>query len=105
MLFHVKHVHTLQTCPGALGDPELARTTFGTVVSDEHAKKVGVKLLSSYADALAHTTFYVVEADSAEKVGAFLLPLMKLGSAETRPVTDLAEEVKRKVEEIKSKRV
>jgi len=30
---------------------------------------------------------------------------MKLGSAETRPVTDLAEEVKRKVEEIKSKRV
>ena len=101
MLFHIKHVHTYETCPAALGDPELVRKTFGTVVSDEHAKKVGVKLLSSYADAPAHATFFIVEADSAEKVGAFLLPLLKLGSAEIRPVTDLIEEVKRKLEEAK----
>ena len=99
MLFHVKHVHTWETCPA--GDPELPRKTFGAVVSEEHARKVGVKLLSSYADAPAHTTFFIVEADSAEKVGAFLLPLLKLGSAEIRPVTDLAEEVKRKLEEAK----
>jgi len=103
MLFHIKHVHTYETCPAALGDPELVRKTFGTVVSDEHAKKVGVKLLSSYADAPAHITFFIVEAYSAEKVGAFLLPLLKLGSAEIRPVTDLVEEVKRKLEEAKKR--
>nr|MDO8132638.1 hypothetical protein [Candidatus Njordarchaeum guaymaensis] len=101
MLFHVEHVHTHETCPGVLGDPELVRKTFGTVVSDEHTGRVGVKLRSSYADAPAHTTFFIIEADSAEKVGAFLLPLMKLGSARIRPVTDLVEEVKRKIEETK----
>ena len=101
VLFHVTHVHTCETCPAALGDPELARKTFGTVVSDEHAKKIGVRLLSSYADAPAHTTFFIVEADSSEKVGGFLLPLLKLGNAEIRPVTDLVEEVKRKMEEAK----
>ncbi len=60
-----------------------------------------MKLLCSYADAPAHTTFFIVEADSAEKVGAFLLPILKLGSAEIIPVTDLVEEVKRKEEETK----
>ena len=101
MLFHVTHVHTLDTCPAALGDPELIRTTFGTVVSDEHAKKVGVKLVGGYAYAPAHAAFFVVDADSAEKVGSFLLPLLKLGSAEIKPVTDLVEEVRRKLEEAK----
>ncbi len=99
MLFLVKHIHTFESCPA--GDPELVQKTFATVVTDEHTKKVGVKLLSSYADAPAHTTFFIVDADSAEKVGAFLLPILKLGSAEIRPVTDLIEEVKRKIEESK----
>jgi len=43
MLFHVKHVHTHETCPA--GDPELVKKTFGTVVLPEHASKTGVKLL------------------------------------------------------------
>jgi len=99
MLFHVKHVHTHKTCPA--GNPEMIRITFGTVVSEEHAKKVGVKLHGCYADAPAHNTYFIIEADTAEKVGAFLAPLIKLGFAHITPVTDLAEEVKRKMEEAK----
>jgi len=94
MLFHVKHVHTHETCPA--GDPELVKKTFGTVVLPEHSSKTGVKLLGGYADAPEHTVYFIVEADSIEKVGAFLLPLLKLGYAEITPVTDLVEEVKRK---------
>lgn len=99
MLFHVKHVHTHETCPA--GNPELVKKTFGTVVLPDHATKTGVKLLSSYADAPAHTTYFIIEADSVEKVGSFLLPILKLGSAEIRPVTDLVAEVKKKIEESK----
>ena len=99
MLFHIKHTHSHETCPA--GQPEMIRTTFGAVVSEEHARKVGAKLLGCYADAPAHVTYFIVEADTAEKVGAFLAPLLKLGFAEIRPVTNLVEEVKRKLEEAK----
>ena len=99
MLFHVKHTHNPETCPA--GQPEMIRTTFGTVVSEEHARKTGTKLLGCYADAPAHSTYIIVEADAAEKVGAFLTPLLKLGFAEIRPVTNLVEEAKRKLEEAK----
>ena len=99
MLFHVKHTHTHETCPA--GDPELAKKTFGTVSSPEHARNSGVKLHGGYADAPAHNVYFILEADSIEKVGAFLLPLLKLGSAEITAVTDLAQEVKRKLEQTK----
>jgi len=79
----------------------MIRTTFGTVVSEEHSRRTGTKLLGCYADAPAHSTYFIVEADTAEKVGAFLAPLLKLGFAEIRPVTNLFEEVKRKLEEAK----
>jgi len=99
MLFHVKHVHTHETCPA--GNPELVKKAFGTVVSPEHASKIGVKLLGSYADAPSHTVYFIIQADSIEKVGSFLLPLLKLGSAQITPITDLAAEVKKKLKEAK----
>jgi len=99
MLFHVEQFHTHETCPA--GNPELIKKTYGKVVLPEHARKTGVKLLGAYADAPAHTVYFIVEADSVEKVGTFLLPLLKLGSAEITPVTDLVEEIKRKMEEAK----
>jgi len=102
LLFHVKHVHTYETCPARHG-PEVVARTFGTVGSPEHAKKVGVKVLGMYADAPAHITYFVLDADSAEKVGAFLFPILMVGTAEITPVTDLAEEVRRKLEEAKRK--
>lgn len=99
MLFHVKHVHTHETCPA--GNPELTQKTFGTIAMPDHARKTGVKLLASYADAPSHTVYFIVEADHIEKVGSFLLPLLKLGSADITPVTDLGEEVKKKLKEAK----
>jgi hypothetical protein len=45
--------------------------------------------------------YFIVEADSIEKVGSFLLPLLKLGSSEITPVTDFVEEFKRKMDEAK----
>ena len=100
MLFHVKHVHTFETCPAGRG-PEMPAKTFGTIVRPEHAKETGVKVLGMYADAPAHTTYFILDADSAEKIGKFLLPILLIGTAEIAPVTDLAEEVRRKMEEAK----
>ena len=99
MLFLVKHIPTHETCPA--GNPELTKKTFGTVVLPEHANKSGVRLLGCYANSPAHIVHFIVEADGIEKVGSFLLPLLKLGSAEITAVTDLVEEVKRKMEEAK----
>jgi len=100
MLFHVKHTHTFQSCPAGHG-PEMPAKTFGTIVRAEHATETGVKVLGMYADAPAHTTYFIIDADSAEKVGKFLLPILLIGTAEITPVTDLAEEVRRKQEEAK----
>ena len=97
MLFHVKHVHTPEMCPA--GDSKLTKKTFGIAISPEHASKTGVKILGCYAEAPAHTAYFIVEADSIEKVGSFLLPLVKLGSADVTPITDFLDEIKRKLEE------
>ncbi|MBM4463692.1 MAG: hypothetical protein FJ012_10280 [Chloroflexi bacterium] len=75
--------------------------TIGTVVRPEHAKEAGVRVLGMYADASGHTTYYILDADGVEKVGRFLFPLLTIGTAETIPVTDLTEEVKRKLAETK----
>jgi len=102
MLFHVKHVHTFESCPAGRG-PDVVSKTFSTIARPEHAKEVGVKVLGMYADAPAHVVYFMLDADSAEKVGKFLFPILLIGTAEITPVTDLAEEVKRKLEEAKNK--
>jgi len=100
MLFHVKHVHTLETCPAKHG-PEMVSKTFGTIGRPEHAKEAGVKVLGMYADAPAHVTYFILDADSIEKVGKFLFPILMIGTADITAVTDLAEEVRRKLAEAK----
>lgn len=100
MLFHVKHTHTFETCPAKHG-PEMVSKTFGTIGRAEHAKEAGVKVLGMYADAPAHITYFILDADSAEKVGKFLFPILMIGTAEITPVTDLAEEIRRKLKEAK----
>jgi len=100
VLFHVKHIHTFETCPAKHG-PEMVSKTFVTIARPEHAKETGVKVLGMYADAPAHVTYFILDADSVEKVGKFLLPILLIGTAEITPVTDLAEEVRRKLEEAK----
>lgn len=100
MLFHVRHIHTFESCPARHG-PEMVSKTFGTIGRPEHAKETGVKVLGMYLNAPAHTAYFVLDADSAEKVGKFLLPILVIGTAEITPVTDLVEEVRRKLEEAK----
>lgn len=91
MLFHITHVHTPETCP--YHNPEKARATFGKILSS--AEKLGVKLVGIWVDTPAHTAYFVVEADSAQKIGEFLAPAYEIAHAETRVVQDGREVVKR----------
>ena len=95
MLFHITHVHTPETCP--YGSPEKARDTFGKMMSG--AEQVGVKLVGAWVDAPAHTVYSVVETDSTQKIEELLAPVIKIGHAETRAVSDAAAILKRQIGE------
>ncbi|NWG09628.1 MAG: hypothetical protein HXX80_04895 [Nitrososphaerales archaeon] len=90
ILFYLKHKHSPENCP-ALRGPEIVAKTFGKIITPEHAKKAGVKVLGMYADAPAHTVGFIIEADNIDRIGAFLGPLLSIGSVETTPVSDLAK--------------
>lgn len=92
MLFHITHVHTPETCP--YHDPEKARATFGKMLGG--AEKLGAKLVGAWVDAPAHTAYIVVEADSAQKLEELLAPGLEIGYAETSPVQDGLEILKRR---------
>ena len=84
MLFHITHVHTPEACP--YHNPEKARATFGKMLgSVEH---LGVKLVDIWVGAPAHTSYIVVETDSAQKIEELLGPAYEIGHAETRVVQD-----------------
>ena len=95
MIFHVKHVHSWEACP--YHDPERAKATFGKALGGLAAGN-GAKLLGGYVDAAAHTTFLLVEADSAVAIEEALSPIIDLGWAETRPVVDAADILRRVTE-------
>jgi hypothetical protein len=94
MLFHITHVHTPETCPA--GKPELMKSTFGKMIENSEN---GVELINSYADAPAHTLYFIVKAESITGLSKFLDHANKLGSAETRPVEDAVEVYNRKLRE------
>ena len=52
-------------------------------------------MVGAWADAPAHTVYFVVETDSAEKVQEFLGPAFEIGRAETRVVADAKAILKR----------
>ncbi len=95
MLFHITHTHTPETCP--YNNPEKARDTFGKVMSN--AEQLGVKLAGAWVDAPAHTVYLVVETDSVQKIEELLAPVIKIGHAETRAVSEAAAVLKRQVGE------
>ncbi len=95
MLFHITHVHTPEECP--YHNPEKARATFGKMLSS--AEQIGVTLVGAWADAPAHTVYFVVETDSAEKIQEFLEPAFEIGRAETRVVQDGRALLQRRVEQ------
>jgi hypothetical protein len=63
------------------------------------ADKVGVKVIGQYADAPAHTVYFIIEADSVKKIADFFEPALKIGHAEIRPVEDGLAAVKRRMSE------
>lgn len=92
MLFHITHTHTWESCP--YDDPESVRKTWGKLVPS--VEEIGIKLIGAYVDAPAHTVYFIIETDSAEKIEQFLAPVLKVGHAEIRPVQDYIEIVSRK---------
>lgn len=86
MLFHITHTHSGETCP--YHKPEVLAETFAKVLAESEGS--GVEVVGAYTDAAAHAMFFIVDADAAEQVQAFLGPIIDMGDAETRPVVDFA---------------
>ena len=57
-----------------------------------------VELVGAYVDAPAHTTFLILDADSAVQIEEALAPVIDIGWAETRPVVDFADIIARVTE-------
>ena len=93
MLFHITHTHSPEMCPRH--DTTKTRNTWGKTFYK--AENSGIKLLASYVDAPAHTVYFIVEADSAENITKFLDPVLTMGSAQIRPVTDGLAAVKKRM--------
>jgi len=91
MLFHVTHTHTWESCP--YNDPEKARSTFGAALGG--IAESGAKLVGAWVDAPAHKVFLVIDADTVEQVEVAMAPIIDIGCAETRPVSNAAEVVER----------
>jgi hypothetical protein len=95
MLFHITHVHTPETCPAK--DPEKVRNTFGKMLGS--AEEIGIKVVGAWIDGPAHTSFILVEADSAEKLFDFFEPTSNMARAEVKPVQDGLALLKRRYAE------
>ncbi len=95
MLFHVTHTHTWDACP--YHDSEKARATFGQAFAG--LEETGATLVGAWVDAPAHKVFLVIDADSAEQIEAVMAPIIDIGSAETRPVSEVADVLKRTTED------
>ena len=92
MLFHITHIHTPETCP--YHNAEKVRATFGKILGS--AEQLGVTLVGVWLDAPAHTAYFVVETDSAQKIEELLAPAFEIAHAETRVVQDGLEIMKRR---------
>lgn len=95
MLFHVKHTHSWEVCP--YHDAERAEATFGKAMKGILESEV--ELVGAYVDAAAHTTFLVLDADSAVQIEESLAPVIDMGWAETRPVVSFADVMGRVTED------
>lgn len=87
MLFHITHVHSEATCP--YHKPEIASKTFAKVLPA--FEEAGATVLGAYVDAPAHAVYLVVEASSADQIRLGLAPIIDLGSADIRPVSEFGK--------------
>lgn len=84
MLFHCTHTHKAEQC--LLNDPEDATRRLNEMKA--FADKNDVRLVAAYSNSLGHRAFFVVEADSTEKLDGFFRPMLTKGHIEVVPVTD-----------------
>jgi hypothetical protein len=95
MLFHVTHTHNWESCP--YHDPEKARDTFGKTMAG--LGSTAATVVGAWIDAAAHKLIFVIDADSLEEIENLLAPIIDLGCAETRPVNDAMEVIRRRTAE------
>ena len=86
VLFHVTHTHSWDACP--YHDAEKAAATFGKALKG--VSETGATLVGAWVDGPAHTTFLVIDADSADQIEMALAPIIDVGHAVTQPVVDAA---------------
>lgn len=94
MLFHVTHTHSWEACP--YHDPDRARETFGKALAGIAGSDV--ELVGAWVDAPAHTTFLVLDAESAVQIEEALAPVIDIGWAQTRPIVSFADVLSRVTE-------
>lgn len=87
MLYMTIHRHTGADCPVDAPAP------IEKVASDEHAAECGVKVLGRYISPPEHKLFFILEADEYEKIVAFFRPLMKIGTHQIHPITNLGRAI------------
>ena len=80
MLFHITQVHAPEDCPYGSGG---SRSLHDASVSE-------VTVHGVYGAYMEHTIYMIVEADDFEMVNKFLLPGMKVCTAEITPVSSEA---------------
>lgn len=88
MLFVVNHTHTPELCPS--DEPKKVQM-LAQHVSQESAKKFGVKVKADCAMPYEHALLLVLEAENYEAVLQFLQPFLKMGTIKITPVISCAE--------------
>jgi hypothetical protein len=89
MLFHVTHTHDPSQC--LFEDPPRLAATFGTV--DAAMTDAGATVVGSWVNAAAHTFYWIVDAPDAATLTKGLSPIVTRGTADIRPIADLAETI------------
>lgn len=84
VLFHCTHTHKAEHC--LLHDMEDTIHKVGAM--NAAAKENNIKIVSVYSNDMSHTTFFIVDADSAEALNAYFKPLIPMGHIDVVPVYD-----------------
>jgi len=81
-LFIVQHKHAAETCPA--GHPEMGPMLVKHV-APQNALTFGVKMIGDAVVNGGHTYHLILEADSEEKIKAFMAPFYQAGTVEIWP--------------------
>ena len=91
-LFVVQHQHPAETCPA--GHPEMGPMLVKHI-SPANAETFGVTVLADAVLDGKHTFDLILEADSEDKVTAFMAPFAQAGSVEIWPASSCEQVVER----------